>query len=316
MTRRRDVLWVVAGLLVSPAAIAWDEKTSGESPGDHDYTIRTTSRLVLLDVSVKDAKGGYVSDLTKDNFQVFENGKPQVISQFANADIPVTVGLVVDESGSMRPKRLDVITAALEFIGASNPHDEVFVVNFNERARRGLPDLIPFSDNIDELRAALWQGEPEGRTALYEAIEMSLRQLALGRRSKKTLVVISDGGDNISTHKLPDVMHDVLTSLTTIYTIGIFDEDDPEANPSVLQRLASVSGGLAYFPKSLKEITPICRQIAKDIRTRYTIGYIPSSEGKPDRHIKVVASAPGHEKLIVRTRTNYLYTPDPEADTK
>lgn len=314
MTRRRDVLWVVGALLVSRRAIGWDvNKSPNESEGEQNYTIRTTSRLVLLDVSVKDAKGGFVSGLNKDNFQVFENGQLQQITQFADADIPVTVGLVVDESGSMRPKRLDVITAALEFVGASNPHDEVFVVNFNERARRGLPDMVPFSDNIDMLRAALWQGEPEGRTALYDAIEMSLHQLGMGRRDKKTLVVVSDGGDNISTHKLADVMHDVLTSLTTIYTIGIFDEeDDPEANPKVLERFANVSGGVAYFPKTLKEIAPICRQIAKDIRTRYTIGYIPSAEGKPERRIKVVASAPNHEKLIVRTRTNYLYTPDTE----
>lgn len=318
MTRRRDVFWVVGVLLISPVAIGWDvDKPSDKSRGEQDYTIRTTSRLVLLDVSIKDAKGGYVSGLTKDNFQIFENGKSQEISQFADADIPVTVGLVVDESGSMRPKRQDVVTAALEFIGASNPHDEVFVVNFNERARRGLPDMIPFSDNIDQLRAALWQGEPEGRTALYDALEMSLHQLGMGRRDKKTLVLISDGGDNISIHKLPEVMHDVLASLTTIYTIGIFDEDnDPEANPAVLQRLANVSGGVAYFPKTLTEITPICRQIAKDIRTRYTIGYIPSSEGKPERHIKVVASAPNHEKLVVRTRTRYLYTPDSGEQSK
>src|SRR4029077_16697831 len=139
-----------------------------------------------------------------------------------NADIPVTVGLVVDESGSMRPKRQHVITASLQFVEASNPHDEIFVVNFNERARRGLPDLIPFSDDINLLRSALWRGQPEGRTALYDAIEMSLHQLGMGRRDKKTLVVISDGGDNISVHKLTEVMHDMLTSLTTVYAIGIF----------------------------------------------------------------------------------------------
>ena len=109
-----------------------------------EFTIQTTSRLVLLDVSVKDAAGGFVSGLTKDNFKVFENGKPEAISQFANADIPVTVGIAVDESGSMRPKRAQVITAALVFIQASNPMDEIFVVNFNEKARRGLPDDAAF----------------------------------------------------------------------------------------------------------------------------------------------------------------------------
>jgi len=317
MKRRRDVYLVGVLLIACCAAVGWDqENAASKNKDDENYTIRTTSRLVLLDVSVKDAKGGYVSGLAKDNFTVYENGKAQEISQFADADIPVTVGLVVDESGSMRPKRRDVITAALEFVEASNPHDEIFVVNFNERARRGLPDLVPFSDNVELLRSALWQGEPEGRTALYDAVEMSLHQLGMGRRDKKTLVVISDGGDNISTHKQPEVMHDVLTSLTTIYTIGIFDEDDPERNPGVLERLAHVSGGVAYFPKSLDEVAPVCRQIAKDIRTRYTIGFIPSSEGKPDRRIKVVASAPNHENLIVRTRSNYLFTPESEVESK
>lgn len=277
------------------------------------YTIRTTSRLVLLDVSVKDAQGGFVSGLTQDNFKVYENGKLQQITQFANADIPVTVGIVVDESGSMRPKRAEVITAALEFIKASNPQDEVFVINFNERARHGLPDTVLFSDNVDLLRSALWQGVPEGRTALYDAIEMALHQTDMGRRDKKTLLVISDGGDNISHHKLPDVMHDVLQSIVTIYTIGIFDEDDPERNPGVLKQLAHVSGGGVYFPKTLDQIVPICRQIAQDVRTRYTIGYIPELDnGKPERHIKVEASSPTHQKLIVRTRTSYLFTPDTE----
>jgi len=220
---------------------------------------------------------------------------------------------VVDESGSMRPKRPEVLTAALEFIHDSNPQDEMFVVNFNERARRGLPDLVPFSDNINQLRAALWKGEPEGRTALYDAIELALRQLKLGRRDKQTLVVISDGGDNVSKYSLQDVTQDLLKSLATVYTVGIFDQDDPEKNPRVLEKLAHISGGGVYFPKQLDQIIPVCKQIAKDIRTRYTIGYIPSAEGKPVRHIKVVASAPGHGNLVVRTRTSYMFSPESEA---
>jgi len=304
MTKRRDVIrWMLSAPVVVLAAAGFYQE-------QRDYTIRTTSRLVLLDVSVKDPQGGFVSGLTRDNFKVYENGKPQKITQFANADIPVTVGILVDESGSMRPKRTEVIAAALEFIKASNPQDEVFVINFNERAKHGLPDTVLFSDNVDMLRSALWQGIPEGRTALYDAIEMALHQSDMGRRDKKTLLVISDGGDNISRHKLPDVMHDVLESIVTIYTIGIFDEDDPESNPTVLKQLAHVSGGGAYFPAKLEEIVPICRQIATDVRRRYTIGYIPELNGKPERHIKVEASSPAGQKLNVRTRTSYLFVPD------
>src|SRR5580704_17221573 len=300
------LLWTAAsvGGKGQTKALTTDAAGGGEQK---EFTIQTTSRLVLLDVSVKDAAGGFVSGLTKENFKVFENGKPQEISHFANSDIPVTAGIAVDESGSMRPKRAQVVTAALVFIGASNPMDEMFVVNFNERARRGLPDDILFSDDNKQLRAALWQGDPEGRTALYDAIELSLHQLEFGRQAKKTLVVISDGGDNHSKHTLDEVKQDVLSSLVTIYTVGIYDEDDPERNEGVLKNLAHVSGGVFYHPKTLEEIVPICRQIAKDIRTRYTVGYVPSAEGKAERHIKVTASSTDHPKLLVRTRTNYVF---------
>jgi Ca-activated chloride channel family protein len=319
MSKGRGVIrWMLAAPAMVLVAAGYFQKTAtnarnrAEPP---DYTIRTTSRLVLLDVSVKSPSGGYVSGLTQENFKVYENGKPQQITQFANADIPVTVGILVDESGSMRPKRTEVIAAALEFIKASNPQDEVFVINFNEKARHGLPDTVLFSDNIDLLRSALWRGIPEGRTALYDAIEMALHQTDMGRRDKKTLLVISDGGDNISVHKFADVMHDVLNSIVTIYTVGIFDEDDPEANPGVLKQLAQVSGGGVYFPKKLEEVIPICRQIAKDVRTRYTIGYIPDvNNGKPERQIKVEAKSAAGQKLNVRTRTRYLFTPDTVAE--
>jgi Ca-activated chloride channel family protein len=304
------VLWIAASVIGGgqtkvPSTLA---KTADKNDDSRDFTIRTTSRLVLLDVSVKDAAGGFVSGLAKDNFKVFENGKPEEISQFANADIPVTVGIAVDESGSMRPKRSEVVTAALAFNEASNPMDEMFIVNFNEKARRGLPDNLLFSDNVQQLRSALWQGNPEGRTALYDAIEMSLRQLEFGRQAKKALVVISDGGDNVSKHTKQEVMQDVLSSLVTIYAVGIYDEDDPEKNEGVLKDLAHVSGGVFYHPQTLQEIVPICRQIAKDIRTRYTIGYTPSVEGKVVRHIKVVVSSPDHPKLLVRTRASYVFS--------
>ncbi len=286
-----------------------------KEPEDKDFTIRSDVRLVLLDVSVRDAAGGFVSGLSKDNFKVYEDGKPQEITQFANQDIPVTVGIVVDESGSMRPKRSSVITAALSFIDSSNPKDEVFIINFNERVYHGLSPLVLFSDNIPLLRKALWDTPPEGRTALYDAIFAALHQLDMGRRDKKTLVLISDGGDNISDHTRKEVEHKLNESLATVYTIGIFDADDPDKNPDLLKGLAKVSGGVAYFPENLEGVAPVCKQIAKDIRTRYTIGYIPQ-EGKTGqlRHIKVAVNAADRGKLIARTRAQYTYTPDESAD--
>ncbi len=279
---------------------------------EKEFTIRSDVRLVLLDISVKDQKGALVSGLTQDDFTVLEDGKAQKITQFANQDIPVTVGVVVDESGSMGPKRPETITAALTFITASNPEDEVFVINFNDKVYHGLPDTVLFSDNINLLRNALMVTPPQGRTALYDAIFASLHQLDMGRRGKKTLVVISDGGDNISTHTRKEVQAKVDETLATIYTVGIFDSDDPDRNPDVLKWIASVSGGVAYFPEKLEGIVPICKQIAKDIRTRYTIGYIPA-EGKAGvlRHIKVnVAQSSDRGKLSARTRTQYIYNPE------
>ena len=302
MRRMACMLWIALAL------IGQDQKPEKNPKPEKEFTISTTTRLVLLDVSVRDSSGGFASGLTRDDFKVYEDGKLQQITQFADQDIPVSVGLVIDNSGSMRPKRAEVITAALAFVGASNPQDEVFVVNFNETVHHGLPDEVLFSDNVKQLRMALWRGDAEGRTALYDALDYSLKHLDMGRRDKKTLIVISDGGDNISKHTFKDVMNSVLSSQATIYTIGIFDDDDPDRNPAVLKQLAKVSGGTAYFPNKLEEIVPVCKQIAKEIRTRYTIGYAPALEGKKNRSIRVEVSAAGRGKLVARTRTNYLFT--------
>jgi VWFA-related protein len=278
-----------------------------QAPSD-EFKISTDVELVLLDVSVKQAKGGYASGLTRDNFQIYENGAPQKITEFASADIPVAVGLVFDDSGSMQPKRPEVITAGLVFVGASNPQDQIFVVNFNDRVRGGLPETVPFTDDVNLLRSALLKDMPEGKTALYDAVAFALHHLESGRRDKKTLVVVSDGGDNVSTHSLKELMQLIQESRATIYSVGIFDADDPDSNPHVLERMARVSGGESFFPKELNEVIPICRQIAKDIRNRYTIGYTPVHSGDRAalRKIRVVATAPDRGKLLVRTRTSYM----------
>jgi Ca-activated chloride channel homolog len=295
------VRWVgISTILIS---LGWPLRSQQEG----EFTIKAEVDLVLLDVSVRDSKGGFVSGLPKDAFTVTEDGKVQKITEFADRDIPVTVGILVDNSGSMRPKKPEVITAALVFIQSSNPMDEMFVINFNDKVRRGLPDIVPFTDDPQMLRQALVRTDAVGRTALYDAITAGLHQLDMGRRDKKTLIVISDGGDNISTHNFDEVMRDVLESRATIYTIGVFSDDDPDKNPDVLKKLAHVSGGVAFFPRKLDEVVPICRRIAKDIRTRYTIGYVPSNlDRKGVRHIKVAVNSPEHEKLTARTRTSYV----------
>jgi Ca-activated chloride channel homolog len=307
MKRRFAALNLVVASAVSfpvPGLLA-----AGPVEDQPDYTIRSDVRLVLLDVSVKDREGGFVSGLSRDNFTVSENGRPQPITAFAHDDIPVTVGILVDESFSMKPKRDDVLTAAQTFIEESNPHDEVFVLNFNDKVRRGLPDKVLFSDNVLQLHSALHRGVPEGKTALNDAIVAGLKQLELGRRDKKTLVVISDGGDNASEHKRSEMLDMIQRSVATIYTIGLYDADDPDRNPGILRELAKISGGEAYFPEKPSGMIPVCRRIAKDIRTRYTIGYIPQAENGPGllRHIRVRVRTDDRRKLSVRTRSSYSY---------
>ena len=304
LTARRTLL--IAGWMATGGWIAVGQEKPTSDAGK-DFTISADVQLVVLDVSVRDKDGGFVSGLERNQFKVYENGKLQTISQFSNKEQPVTVGLVIDNSGSMRPKRPEVVTAALIFIGASNPLDEMFVINFNDTVRHGLPDTVLFSDDIQQLRSALWKGDATGRTALYDAVLAGLKQLDMGRQSKKTLIVVSDGGDNISKAGFKEVMSQVLESRATIYTIGIFDENDPDRNPGVLRRLAEVSGGVAYFPAKLSEVTDICRQIAKDIRSRYTVAYVPQDVGHPGiKHIKVEVGPSERGKLIAHTRTSYV----------
>ena len=271
-----------------------------------EFTLKVTSDLVLLDVSVK-GPTGYISGLSKENFQIEDSGKPQTINHFSHDDVPVTVGLVIDTSGSMTRKYNQVVTAALVFMGASNPKDELFVVNFNDNVRFGLPPDQPFSDNVNSLRSALWMAKPEGRTALYDGVVQALDHLDKATQDKKTLVLVSDGGDNHSTHTLADVIRKVEVSRATIYTIGLFDEDDQDRNPGLLRQLSSISGGETYLPKDVSEVTSICRQVAADIRARYTVGYVPAQvEGHAIHKVKVTASQPGGGKLKVHTRTSYL----------
>jgi VWFA-related protein len=267
--------------------------------------------IVLLDVSVKDADGGFVSGLSKDSFRVFENGRLQEISIFASQDVPVTVGLVVDSSGSVRPKRSEIVTAALSFATKSHPKDEIFVVNFNDIVTLGLPPGMDFTDDIHKLRDALVNNPTRGRTSLHDALKASLKHLDKGRRDKKTLLLISDGGDNASATTKDEIFRLAQESTATIYTVGIFNPDDKEKNPDFLEKLAKITGGEYHRPAEIKDLMATCEKIAQDIRNRYTIGYAPDDRNFDGtvRKLKVLAAAPDRKKLVVRTRTQYIANP-------
>jgi len=262
--------------------------------------------LVVLNATVRDHSGRVASDLREQDFQVFEGGVRQSIRVFRHEDIPVTVGLVIDHSGSMHPKLGNVIAAARTFVQSSSPEDEMFVVNFNEHASLGLTPGTQFTNRPDELTRAISNTPATGETALYDAILKARGQLAAGSRDKKVLIVISDGGDNASAHTLSDVLRAVNKSNIEIYTIGIFDPGDPDRNPGVLRQLAHATGGEAFVPDQLSEVVSVCERIARDIRTQYTLGYMSSEAAQSDAYhtIKVVARA-GKTKLVVRTRSGY-----------
>ena len=301
----------VAALLVLISLSNWartQEPSPSPSRPSDEYTIKVDVDMVVLGATAQDHKSILVSGLNKDDFKVYEDGVLQPIKYFSHEDVPVTVGLVVDNSGSMTPKRPDVIAAALAFARSSNPQDQMFVVSFNEKVSFGLPGNTAFTDQVAQLQVALSRIAADGETALYDAVAVALEHLKKGDRDKKVLIVVSDGGDNASKHKLTEIIALVGQPNAIIYTIGLFDDQDADRNPDVLKRLAKETGGKAFLPESLKDVIPICERIAHDIRNQYTIAYVPTNRKRDGtyRAIQVKASAPGSGRLSVRTRTGYL----------
>jgi Ca-activated chloride channel family protein len=285
------------------------QNQSAPSPNQlSPFAIRSNVNLVVLRATVRDRKGAPVSGLEKESFQVYEDRVLQQIESFSHEDVPVTVGLVIDSSGSMRPKRSDVIGAALAFARYSNAEDQMFVVNFNEHVSMGLPAATPFTNNAAQLKTALSRNVITGLTALYDAIAVALEQLQKGKWDKKVLIIVSDGGDNASKRNLAQVMSMVNRSNAVIYTLGVFDETDEDRNPRVLKQLSRASGGEAFFPKSLPEILPICEQIAHDIRSQYTITFVPTNKKQDGAYRTIDVKArgtSGGRRLSVITRAGY-----------
>jgi len=297
-------------LLIAPGALAQSQAGAASNAQDPaSYRFSVDVDLVVLPITVRDQQDRHVSDLHEGDFKIYEDRVPQRIRLFQHEDLPVIAGLLVDHSGSMRPKIAEVIAGARAFARSSDPDDLMFVVNFNETVSLGLPEAIGFTANADELERAIWQAPAAGETALYDAIAKALEQFEEHSRDKKVLVIISDGADNASAHSLAQVLQMAERSSVIIYTVGLFALDEPDANPKVLSRLAQATGGEAFFPDQPSAVAEICERIARDIRNQYTIGYV-STNAKRDgihRAVRVVVQAPGHRgKLFVRTRAGYI----------
>ena len=301
------VVWLAVAATAPP-----DKPQEVASANDEVPRISVDVDLVMLHATVTDHHGHLISNLTQDNFQVYENALPQQVRLFQHEDVPVAVGLVVDHSGSMHNKLAEVSAAARTFVHSSNPDDEMFVVNFNEKVSLGLPGAFRFSNSPAELEGAILRAPTGGKTALYDAIVDALGQLKASKLDKKVLVVISDGGDNASIHSLAQVLDLAEQSSAIIYAIGIYDDDDPDRKPRVLKHLAHETGGEAFFPEKTSAVVDICTSIAHDIRSQYTIGYVPTVPTRNGgyRAIRVMAQAAVHGKLVVRTRTGYIAGPE------
>src|SRR6478672_5357467 len=271
------------------------------------YTYRSQVNEVTLSATVLDARRHLVTNLAPTNFAIYEDNQPQKITSFKREDIPVSIGIVVDNSGSMRTKRAAVTKAVLNLIQASNPQDEVFVVNFNDD-----PYLDQdFTNQIPPLREALERVDSRGGTALYDAVIASADHLAKGaKKEKKVLLVITDGVDNESRESLESAIRKVQDDNgPTIYTIGILgDEPGIKRARRALQSLSDQTGGVAFFPRDLMEVDEISQEVARDIRNQYTLTYKPTNPRSNGgyRKVKVEARAPGYKDLQVRTRDGYF----------
>ena len=301
-------------LLALPSVAASHAASTSELRQVDPYEISVSVSSVVLHATVENHKGAPVSGLGKDDFKVYEDGALQQLDFFSHEDVPVTVGLVLDNSGSMAAKRNDVIAAALAFARSSNPRDELFVVNFNEHVSFGLPTDTPFTDKRTQLQAALSKFKTTGETALYNALAAAIEHLKLGSRDKKVLIVVSDGGDNASKYNLRQVLAMAGKSDAIIYTIGIYTDEDPDRKPDALKKLSNATGGVASFPGALADVVPLCERIARDIREQYTLAYAPMNRKQDGayRVIQVKANAQGEGRLSVRTRAGY-YAPSTPA---
>lgn len=289
--------------------------------GKQGAGIKVDVNLVVLHTSVLDDRQRFADGLKQENFRVFEDKIEQKLSVFKREDVPVSMGLVIDNSGSMREKRPRVNEAALTLVQASNPRDEAFVVNFNDDFYLDLDK--DFTSSIPELKEALERIDSRGSTALRDAIIGSLDHLKKGSKDKKVLLVVTDGEDNASHNSLEKTLREIQKTDTVIYTIGLLgNEGKKEAKRAkkVLQEIAVASGGLAYFPESVDDVHNICEQVAHDIRNQYILAYYPSNARRDGsfRAVSVEVIPPrGRGRLVARTRNGYYApgAPAPAATT-
>ena len=273
-------------------------------------TLSVRTDLVTLSVAVVDRRGALVTGLRQEHFTVYDDGDRQEIQFFTSEDLPATVGLVVDSSGSMRGRREYMAAVAAAFAAIGHPRDQFFSLHFNEEVWPGLPPTVRFTEDPDRLRAALLGTPAQGMTALYDALDRGLQHLQHGTRDRKALILVSDGGDNASEQTLSAVLDRARRTEAVIYSLTLFDPDNRDARPQVLKVLTRETGGRVFVAKRPDDVTRSFAQIAQEVRSGYSIGFAPSETSQSGfRSIRVLVDAGDHRQFIARTRAGYYAGP-------
>jgi Ca-activated chloride channel homolog len=306
MRRRNNMKFLLAASTLGVLALTIAGQQSPPKQADPpDAIFSTDTRLKVLHATVFDKAGKFVTNLPQSAFQVFEDGKLQAIKVFKREDIPVSMGIIVDNSGSMRDKRQKVEAAALALVQESNHDDEVFIVNFNDEAYLD----TDFTSDIKQMQQGLTKIDSRGGTAMRDAIRMSIDHLKdKGKRDKRVLLVVTDGNDNASQVSLETTVRAAQDAETIVFAIGLLsDEERREASKAkrALMTLTEATGGQAFFPTNVTEVDKIAHQVARDLRNQYTLAYSPSNSALDGtyRQVKVIATGPNHP--VVRTQTGY-----------
>ena len=273
-------------------------------------TFKASSELVVLHVSVRDRSGRYVTGLTKDAFTVIDDARPQTLEMFSAEEVPATVGFLIDNSNSMRPSRERVVAAAVAFAEHSHPQDEIFALTFNESVREAWRPTLVSDMNTAMFASAMSSAIiARGMTAIYDGIMSGLSRLERARHTRQVLIVVSDGDDNASKTTLDNALKRVRDSDATIYTIALDDPLMRDGNPRLMRRLARATGGETYRPRRVDDVPETFERISKDIRSAYTLAYVPTKgAGDADRRraVKVYVRSPDGRVLNVRTRDGYF----------
>ena len=272
--------------------------------------LKAETDLTLVNVTVTDPYGRLVTGLEQENFRVFEDSTEQEILTFSSEDVPVSIGVIFDMSGSMTDKIEKSRLAAVQFFRTANPQDEFFLVNFNDRAHL----VSPFTTSVDELQNRLMFTAAHGMTALFDGIYLGLSQMRRAHNTKKALLIISDGGDNHSRYTETDIRKYVQEADVQIYAIGLYEPDggptpEEREGPALLQNMTQMTGGRTFAVHSLDELPDIATKISMELRNQYVIGYRPSNHAQDGkwRKIKVKLRPPkGLPPLNVYSRTGYF----------